>query len=243
MRNTSLALLILVSVAGPLSAGDPETDAILGRWEAATRAVETATITCTRTHLDKTFGSTRVFGGTIQYIRPALFEVEMRDRAKPGEFEKRILTRDTMYEFVADREAMTVFAGWNRDPATAGWWWGLVIASIKLSPPRLVLTPEELRSQYRVRLSKQDQWYVYLDLTPATPAAKSVTTRGRLVLTKDRLLPRQIWMKEMNGNEVTWEFTTFETGVELTRTDFTEPSLPDGWQRVQVSADPPALER
>ena len=51
-------------------------DALLKRWEVEMQAVQTAAAQCSRTNLDKTFGSMTTFDGVLKFMKPDLVMVE-----------------------------------------------------------------------------------------------------------------------------------------------------------------------
>ena len=77
-----------------------------------------------------------------------------------------------------------------------------------------------------------EKWYYYIQVVPRDPKDKADFTQARLVLTRDKFLPRQLWFEQPNGNEVTWDFTNLYTGAALPPSEFGRPTPPVGWQLV-----------
>ena len=96
------------------------------------------------------------------------------------------------------------------------------------------LKAEEAKSRYDLRLSKEDQNWIYIDILPRLPADKADFQRAQLVLTQNSFLPRRLWFEQPNGNEVYWDFTKLYTGVQLQPQEFQRPVPEPGWQLVPV---------
>lgn len=197
-------------------------DALLKRWEVEMQAVQTAAAQCSRTNLDKTFGSMTTFDGVLKFMKPDLVMVEMHRRNKPEVFEKYVFTGTYLYEYAQDRKEIRVHDLTDGKPAGQQ-----VDNQMSLM---MGMKAEAAKERYDLRLGREDQWYYYVDILPKRPTDKQDFKRARLVLTKDRFLPRQIWFEEANGNEVTWEVPRVEVGSVLNRTEFAQPTLPAGWK-------------
>jgi hypothetical protein len=92
----------------------------------------------------------------------------------------------------------------------------------------------EAKRRYDMRLVKEDQWYIYLEVTPKLPADKADFQRARLVLLASNFMPRQLWFEQPTGNEVTWDIPRVDPNIRLDRTTFNPPQPPPGWNQVRV---------
>jgi hypothetical protein len=73
---------------------------------------------------------------------------------------------------------------------------------------------------------------------PISLTDKSEFQEARLTVWANSFLPRQLWFKQANGNEVTWDFPRVTNGADIRVTDFAQPALPAAdWRYYRVPAD------
>lgn len=214
-------------------------DAALLEWEKAMKKVETLYAELTRTSVNQTFRSTEVFDGSARYMRPNLALLDMRKRGtKPNEvvFERYVCTGTFLYEYHQATKTLRVH---ELPPAKPG-----QVADDNLMTFLFGMKAEEAKRRYELKLVKEDQHYVYVEVAPRFPADKADFQQARLVLNRQTYLPRQLWFQQPNGNTILWEIPRIQSDVPLKRTDFTQPQPPEGWtlQRMprQVQENPPA---
>src|ERR1700751_1005419 len=65
-------------------------DALLLQWEQRMKGIQFLTANCTRTTLDKSFGTSDVFEGQAKYMRPNLASLLMTKKNKPDVYERFI---------------------------------------------------------------------------------------------------------------------------------------------------------
>jgi TIGR03009 family protein len=238
MRTFGLTLISL-AIGGSVAGQQPQQpaapvldpsrnrlDALLIRWEQEMRSVNSVVAQCTRTSLDKAFQMTEVFEGTAKYMKPNLAMLEMQKRGKADAFEKYICTGTFLYEYVPQNKVIRVH---ELPPPKPG-----QVADDNFLSFLFGMKAEEARRRYDLRLVKEDQWYVYIEILPRLPADKSDFQRARLVLNNQSFLPRELWFEQPNGNEVKWDIPKVESGVALNRNDFTSPNVPPGWNMARV---------
>jgi TIGR03009 family protein len=184
--------------------------------------VQTLASQCNRTELNKVFQSRDVFTGVAKYMKPNMAMLEMRHKTKPEIVEKYVCTGTFLYEYVPSKKEVRV----HELPAPKS---GQVADDNFLSF-LFGMKAEEAKRRYDLKLAKEDQWYFYVEITPRFQVDKADFTRARLVLLKDRFLPRQLWFEQPNTNEVTWDIERIDSGARLDRNDFAPPTtLPAGW--------------
>jgi TIGR03009 family protein len=201
-------------------------DAILRRWQEASRKVKGVSAQCTRTNNDKASRNTHSFIGTVRYAPPDLGVVELARTGQPGVVEKHLSDGKAFYEYVTVRKELLRYPLADPKPGQE-----------LLSPfPPLLLgaRAEEVRRRYALKLVKDDQWYVYVEILPLTAADKEQFKRGRLVLDKRTFLPRQLWL-ELDDHEVSWDFLRIVTDRQIDRKEFATPVAPQGWKLVPRS--------
>jgi TIGR03009 family protein len=195
----------------------------------------------TRTSVDKTFQVTEVYEGTVKYLKP---EMSMREMHKQGDskvVEKYILTGKRLYEYCElDKEIrVREVRNWIRRESAGGLAKRLDRLDSQIFEP--VIFPfspfmkiDESKRLYKLNLTKEDRWYIYVDVQPRSRESKDDFRRGRVVLSKPTYLPRQIWFELPNGHEVKWDILRIEENVHLARNEFTAPRVPPGWKMRQM---------
>src|SRR5947199_27600 len=61
---------------------------------------------------------------------------------------------------------------------------------------------EQAKQRYELKVTREDQYYIYLDVTPRSPQDRSDFVRAQLVLSKESFLPRQLWFEQPNGSTI-----------------------------------------
>lgn len=201
-------------------------DAHLLRWEQEMKKVETLAAQCTRTKVDKTFGNTDVYEGTARFLKPNMAMLEMQKKGKPDVFEKYICTGTFLYEYVPANKIIRVH---ELPPPKQG-----QVSDESFLSFLFGMKADDCKRRYDLKLAKEDQWYVYIEIASKLPADKADFQRARLVLAKANYLPRQLWFEEPNGNEVTWDIPKSVNGAQINRAEFTAPNVPPGWTMVRV---------
>ncbi len=201
-------------------------DAVLKEWEEHMKRVETLSALCTRTTVDKVLKDTEVFEGTAQYIKPDLFIVEMKQKGKPERYEKWICTGTFLYEFLPQDKLLRAH---QLPPAKAG-----QLPQDSFLPFLKGMKADEAKARYDLTLKKEDQWWIYVQITPRFPEDKADFQSARLVLSSQTFLPRELRFTQPNGNEVIWDIPKIQSGVRLNRVEFTAPKAPAGWKTQMI---------
>lgn len=205
---------------------NPRLDALLLNWEQQMTKIQTIVAHCTRTSVDKTFQVAEVYEGTAQYMKPNLASLEMRKKDKPQIFEKYICSGTFLYEYAPAEKVIRVH---ELPPSKPG-----QVAEDNFLSFLFGMRAEEAKRRYDLKLVKEDQWYVYIEILARFPADKQDFQRARLVLNSKTFLPRELWFEQPNGNEVKWDIPKLESNLELRRTDFTAPTPPPGWKLIRM---------
>jgi TIGR03009 family protein len=208
---------------------DPEhnpLDKFLLRWEQEMKNVETLSAQLSRIEENKTFQTVDVYVGIARYMKPNLASLEMQKKDKPDLFEKFVCNGQMLYQYKAAQKEIWA----HQLPAPKP---GQVSDDNFLSF-LFGMKAEEAKRRYDIKVAKEDQWYVYLDVLPRFDADKADFQRARLVLTKDTFMPRQLWFEQPNRDTVTWDIPKIETKVPLKRDEFLAPPVPQGWTMKQV---------
>jgi TIGR03009 family protein len=209
----------------------------LALCEKALKGSESFEAQVQRTSTDRTFESSEIYDGTVKYLKPGMSLYEGHKKGEPQVMEKYVLTGSTLYEYHPSDKRVRVHdvsafrpLPWEK---SLSWCWEPVFV-----PFSLPMKAAETRRSFHCKLAKEDQWYLYIELTPRTREIKADFQRARLVLMKQTHLPRQLWWQQPNGNEITWDIPKIEVNVPLQREEFTKPKIPQGWKLVRVPREP-----
>jgi TIGR03009 family protein len=220
----------LYGQAAPAPAAPGKVDEYLNQWEQKMKAVETLIGDCVRTEKSKTFNTLKVYEGKSTFMRPNFAILDLRNQKKPDQFEKYICTGTYLYEYSQMNKTIRVHdiqskgAGGN-DENFLSFLFGM--------------KAEEAKKRYDLKLAKEDQYYLYIDIVAKNEADKVDFARAQLVLIKGSFLPRRLWFEQPNGDEVTWDLPKTQLNPRLDRRMFEAPKPPDGWtlERVPKAVD------
>jgi TIGR03009 family protein len=237
MRSTWLTLaglLVLVPAlpaqqAAPPAPSPDRLNVLLQKWEEKMQSVQTLEAQCTRMTLDKTYQSTDVFEGTAKYMKPNLALLDMKKKGRPEVYERYLCTGTFLYEYAPQNRIIRIH---ELPPPKPG-----QVAEDNFLSFLFGMRAAEARRRYDIKLVKEDQWYIYLEILPREQTDKSDFEKARLVLLNNTFLPRQLWFMQPNGNEITWDIPKIDSGAgaRVARSDFAPPKdPPPGWtfQRV-----------
>jgi TIGR03009 family protein len=220
--------------AQPAAPNGERLDALLQRWEKEMQSVQTLTVDMVRTTKDKVWATDEVFAGKAKYMKPNMAILEMQKKDNAQVYEKFLCTGTFLYQWVPANKVVNVY---------------------ELPPPQpgqpaqndflsffFGMKAEEAKQRYDLKLIKEDQWYVYIEVVPKLQSDKAEFAKARLVLNQTTFLPRQVWFEQTNGNEVTWDLPKADRDMAMNRNEFGPPQMPPGWNMVKVpraEAPPP----
>jgi TIGR03009 family protein len=188
-----------------------------------------------RTTKDKSpLGGDEVFAGKALYMKPNLAVLEMQNKANPQKYEKFLCTGTFLYQWVPSSKVINVYELPKPQPGQQ--------AQNDFLSFFFGMKAEEAKQRYDLKLIKEDQWYVYIEVLPKLAADKADFAKARLVLNQNTFLPRQVWFEQVNGNEVMWDLPKAQRDLPVDRNEFMAPGkLPPDWNMVKVPrAEPPA---
>jgi hypothetical protein len=96
------------------------------------------------------------------------------------------------------------------------------------------LKSDEVRKRYGFQLTKEDDYYAYLEVVPRLPADRGNFKRARLVLNKDQGTIRQLWYETAAGDEVTWNVTDVDLKPTLQPQDFEVTTPSSDWKVTEI---------
>ncbi len=212
-------------------------DNYLLRWEQEMKKVERLAVQLAR--IDKNNVSNRVdkFAGYAAYMKSGtgptslnLAMLELRKEDGKEIAEKYVCTGTFLYVFRPVEKEIKVYELPKPKPGQ--------VADNNLMALLFGMKAGEAKARYDLRLFKEDQYYVYVDILPRDPRDRADFQRARLVLNKDNYLPRRLWFEHPNGDETTWDIPRLLNGAQLDRRLFDAPQEPPGWRKVVVPPNP-----
>jgi RNA polymerase sigma factor (sigma-70 family) len=214
-------------------------DVIFREWARARAAEKTVRSRFTQVTTDRLFGAKTVRTGQVLVRRPDLLRIDWT--AKEGPTETLLVTPRALHHYNYATRTERVFPRPER-PRQADWVADFLEKVVKPDEQRIswmVAGPQplELRAHYKVRLAKEDAWYIYLDVLPTRGKARADFTRMRVVLMRNDYRFRQVWVEHPNGEEMTIDYPPVKPAAPVTR-EIILAGLPRGWERVNVPAVP-----
>jgi TIGR03009 family protein len=226
----------------PAAAAAPTAlDSYLLRWEQEMQKVERLSAQLQRIDKDPVSNMVSKFVGYAAYMKAgtgptalSLAVLELRKEDGKELAEKYICTGTFLYDFQPVHKEIKVYELPKPKPGQ--------VADHNLMALLFGMRAGEAKSRYDLKLFKEDQYYVYVDILPREERDRNDFVKARLVLNKDSFLPRQLWFAHRNGGETTWDIPRLQNGAALDRRLFDAPQEPPGWRKVVVQP-PPQGER
>lgn len=245
----TVAGLLILTAAGtaqqpparPPAAPDPaqeKLDELLAKWEKSMQSVQSLAAQLVRTEINPTLQTKDVFVGGAQFVRPNRAILWMAKEKTPNDLvEKFICTGNHLYQFAPHQKEIRVIplpqskTGQLGDDNLLSFLFGMKATDAK--------------ERYDLKLAKEDQHYLYVEIVPRRTQDKVEFQKARLVLHKDSFLPRQLWFQQPNQDEVIWDLPRIDSGAKLNLKDFDAPAVPQGWKLVEAarSSEAPRVVR
>ncbi|MER3416139.1 MAG: hypothetical protein C4297_08030 [Gemmataceae bacterium] len=225
-------------------APDPRLDALLTRWERETSQLHSmlAEVVCTRKYNSFT-GQTEVLVGSARFMRPDLARIDLRSKDNPERYERYICTGTHIYRYVPEEKVIEVYPLPARRAHQ--------LPDDGPLPFLFGMSAETAKKRYRLRISKEDEWYTYVEVTPLYERDMVEFTRARIVILNrptaaiPKDMPRELYWIEPNRNEHKYDIQRIQmNAVAVQRTDFIKPNLPPGWTwRIVQPQEAPSGQR
>jgi TIGR03009 family protein len=247
-RSRLLALAVLLLGATVALAQQPpapdqsKLPAHLQGWEKSIAGVETLVVECNRTDKKVTFGSTDLFAGKAFFMKDkadifVLIQMEKMDKANPknkdksGIYERYVCNPTACYEYVPQEKKIRFTQLPPRKDGQA--------ADDNLLSFLFSMNAKEAMKRYKLKLMKEDKFYVYVEVLPLKAEDKVDFEMARVCLDRDTYLPRQLWFRQNNGDEVTWDLPSVTKNQRIERKYFEKPELPKDWQFEEIKREQP----
>jgi TIGR03009 family protein len=237
MRANGLTLMILL-LAGAVLARQPAAappadnaalDHYLVSWEKSMESISTLFAQLKRTEKDTTLDTKQIFVGKAYFKRTGKGAnevnkayVQMSLEGKEEIAEKFICTGSYTYQFLPAEKKIEYFEVPRPKP-------GQESEDNFLTFP-FRMKAERAKKRYDLRLNKEDQKHVYLDVLPRTREDKEDFVRAQVVLSKETFLPCQLWFVSANRSETIWNIGPLQKNVVLNERIFDAPRKSDEWK-------------
>jgi hypothetical protein len=215
----------------PEKKAESRLDEVLRAWARAADARRSVAYQFTLTELDRILKRQKVSRGQAFVQTPDRLRVEVLDKGRLNFIV--VLTGKAIHLFDFQQKTERIFSR-SRDPFLGA-----------ATKPRDILNvlfgglPVRDLPAFGVRLVKEDQWYAYLELRPRTPGERAEWKQMRIVLLKDGWWLRQVWLRQPNDNEMTFDFERARVVDNPPITpEAVRRRLPPGWKRTRVPAAP-----
>ena len=222
---------------------ETELETILRQWAEADKKVREMQVRFTSTAKDPTFDTTETTKGHSSLKKPDLWRVDRLD--KDGrKLEVLLLESKRIHLFHAENKTERICAI-PEGPLDRSKFLGTNLGSLSEQLHWSAFGPQarDMDSRYKLRLAKQDQWYVYLDIEPRNKKRSSWFEwfpdrwfeRARIVLEKKDYQVRQVWFEHANRNEILVDFLDRRINPKepITRESLLK-GLPKGWKREEM---------
>jgi TIGR03009 family protein len=208
-------------------------DALLMQWEQKMRTVQGLHATVTRTETDPVEKTAKTYTGEAKFLRPNRAMLYMKSTTDPNLYEQYVFTGTYLYEYSPQFKRLRIH---ELAPKA-----GQVVEDNFLNF-LFGMSAEDAKRRYDMSLAKEDQHYVYLFVSPKTPADRADFSKARLVLWATTFLPRQLEFETPNGSVIKWDIPKADPAARVTATDFAPPTPPRDWQvqRVPRATEAPA---
>jgi hypothetical protein len=237
---TTLALLV---------SAEARKEQLFRSWENAKADTRSLVVEFTLERTDRIRDEKHRFNGTFKLLRTKKGELlasyALTKPDSPGKPEwVGLLNGGALYSLRPDKKEAARFVPEDGDVRL----W----LEEKFNPFALLLDKNHARKEYRLNVTRQDEWYTYLEIKPKTPPPSSgwladlkvQFTRGRAVfMNKDskgvpRDMPRQLWWEDLSGNHYKFEIRRWRAnpadGPKVE--EFTRPEDRPGWEVYQPGA-------
>lgn len=224
--------------ASPPAADANKLDTLLKAWETKMQGLQTLYAETVHTSLDKTLGASKKKGGGIWFMKPNKARLELKNPEKPTDWERWICTGNAVYEYQPKQKIIRVYNIAPQNNGQGGQMGGGTFLELLFG-----MKAQVVQDRYQVRLIKDDDWWIYVEILPKLAVDKQEFSKAQMVFYGEKhpgnvgMLPRRLWFQAPNGDEETWEFPKIMANPEgIKETNFVPPAKPEGWTISRANA-------
>jgi TIGR03009 family protein len=241
------AAIGLAQQAPKTSTPSPSPDAAklpshMENWEKAMAEVKTLVLECKRFDKKNTFDTTDKFEGKAFFMKDKddvfvliqMVKMDKKDPKKPdasGIYERFVCNPTACYEYAPQEKKIR----FRQIPVGKGAKGG----DDNLLSFLFNTNAKKAMERYKLKLVKEDDNYVYVEVLPTRPADKVDFENALVCLDKETYLPRQLRFRQNNGDEVLWDLPAVTKNAKLDRKIFDKPELPGkDWKFEEMPKEP-----
>ncbi len=251
MRLFITISVFLLSVASPVRAQTPtsqDLDSLLNKWEARMSKMQTFRSKCDRIDLDPLRRKPVRYSGEVAFKKPGMARLDLTEESevklpddKKTKFERMFCSQKHFIEYNPIDKLIIV----RELPKNESMDDSMVLSLLK------GMKAEDAKKRFGLTLTKKDDYYAYIYITPKLDADRKDFGAAQLVLwvknpnpaTKPNceMMPCRLWYKDVSGKEVTYNFTETEPDINLPADYFAARQIP-GYQvkHIQQAKTPAA---
>jgi TIGR03009 family protein len=244
MRYYVITPICLLLAVMPLAGQNPEADdldAVLGKWEKAMNGLQSYAASVQRTTLDKALDAKDVHRGMALLSKldkkaGIQARLECTNVINPKSFEKYIYSGSDLYEYVP---ANSTIRHHKIAKNAKG-----VIEQDTLISLVLGMTVKHVKDRFDLKPmpNMPVDGYYYVIVQPKNAKDKQEFRIARLVFDRKNHLLAQVWFRQANDKEITWDFSNMQTNVQIGASHF-EPKLPDASWKTETVRTPLVLPK
>jgi len=257
MKIFSLAVSACLIVVGSLSAQNaaPATtpaptserlDMLLKAWEERMAGTESLYTKTSRTETHPLTKKATTFVGEAAFQKPNMARIDLTHQDEVGKrdeektnFERLFCTGQFIYEYSPKDKLIIIHDMPKNNPAEDN----MIMSFLK------GMKAANAKERFDMTLSKEDQWYAYLLISPKTAADKQEFTAAQLTIWMKNpnpqgqpnlsMMPVRLWYRQPNGKEVTYTFGDMQPNVPLAKDSFVPRQIP-GYKVEKATTAAPA---
>ena len=230
-------MLLILALAAQAQAPAENLDTVLRDWQKAMTEAKTFVAEVQRTTEDKAFGVKDEYKGYILLMKTnnalglPLARLEVAKVTNANVFEKYIFTGAALHEYAPVNQVVRIHQVPNLKGA------GVPQDSFLAFLFGMGLDHAKSRYKLELDLKRSTADWICINVDPKNDQDKRDFTTASLTLYRSSRLLGQVWYRQQNGNETTWNFTKVRTDVPITAEHF-KPVVPQGWRVENVKPEP-----
>jgi RNA polymerase sigma factor (sigma-70 family) len=179
---------------------------------------------------------TTTFEGEFRFLRPGNFALRMIEEGEPNSYELYVLTEKKLYIYQPITKRLLILP--DTDIGLFGWFFGKRTPLFGPLSYLLGLEENEILTHVKLKVikdvSSENPHYIYIEMRPRSESSHREFTDSQIALYAKTLLPRRLWTKQPNGDEILWDFPSMDETTKLRPMDFAAPAAPENWETITV---------
>lgn len=238
MTRTRLVVCLGILACLPGRAGDSQSgllesriDVLLREWAAKTSEIKSLYTVFRRTTKDVVWGRMAVVPGSARYLAPDRARLDISDEQGKPEDSLVVTGKGEIWHYQVSLRKITVY---ELDPGMSQQ------QALEEGPlPFLFATkPEKAKQRYSFEILDETDEVVRAKILPKLEEDKKEFLSAEVTLDKKTFLPKRLYFVEVNQNEVTYDFASIWTNIEINPSDFEGRPVSD-WPVIRKEAVQP----